>query len=53
MQPNLHDETDEGLTAASFDAEERGDEADFGNWPEIVGIVAVALITFLILQVTG
>ena len=50
---NLHDESDEGISAAAFDAEEASDEANFGNWPEIVGLVVVAIVAFMILQVTG
>lgn len=53
MQTDLHDESEEGIPAASFDAEEKSDEADFGNWPEIVGLVLVLLITYMILEVTG
>ncbi len=50
---NLHDESDEGISAAEFDREEASDEANFGNWPEIVGLVVVAIVALMILQVTG
>ncbi|MCE7027581.1 hypothetical protein [Jiella avicenniae] len=53
MQTNLHDESEEGISAAEFDREEASDEANFGNWPEIVGLVVVAIVAFMILQVTG
>ncbi len=43
---------DEEVSAAAFDLEESR-EPDFGNWPEIVGAVATALIIWMSFAFTG
>lgn len=44
---------DEDMAAGEFAAEEAADHYDFGNWPEVVGLVATVLLVWLILGVTG
>ncbi len=50
MQSDDRDLTrqDEEISAAEFDIEERRDHHDFGNWPEVMGLALVALVTWLI-----
>ncbi|MCB8836304.1 hypothetical protein [Aurantimonas sp. VKM B-3413] len=43
----------EGTDPEAFEAEEAADDIDFGNWPEVVGLVFVALVTWMIFTVTG
>lgn len=53
----ISDETltrqDEDVTAAEFDAEEHADHHDFGNWPELVGLVFTLVVTWLMFAFTG
>lgn len=53
MQPDPYKEPDEGIAPEAFEAEEAADHIDFGNWPEIVGLVFAALVTWMIFTVTG
>ena len=44
---------DEDLSAPEFGGEERADAHDFGDWPEVFGLVAVALLCWLTFAFTG
>ncbi|UUP18158.1 hypothetical protein [Nitratireductor thuwali] len=44
---------DEELSALEFGAEEKRDRHDFGNWPEVAGVVLTLFVTWLIFAFTG
>lgn len=53
MSENNLTKQDEDLPAAEFEGEERSDGHDFGNWPEVVGLVCTILVTWLMFQFRG
>ncbi|WP_413206210.1 hypothetical protein [Rhodospirillum sp. A1_3_36] len=44
---------EEDLSGPEFAEEESRDSHDFGNWPELVGLVFTAVVTWLIFAFTG
>lgn len=44
---------DEELSAPELEAEDRLDGYDFGNWPEILGLVLTGLLIWLTFAFTG
>ena len=44
---------DEDISAPEFTAEERADHHDFGNWPELFGLVLTGLLVWLAFAFTG
>jgi hypothetical protein len=44
---------DEEISATEFGAEEKRDHHDFGNWPEVAGVVLTLFVTWLIFAFTG
>ncbi|MDQ0314313.1 hypothetical protein [Amorphus orientalis] len=50
--PNLTHQ-DEDLPAAEYGEEERSDHHDFGNWPELLGVILTAIVCWLIFAFTG
>lgn len=44
---------DEDISAAEFQTEERLDHHDFGDWPEMAGLVFTLFVTWLIFAFTG
>ena len=44
---------EEDISAPEFDAEERQDQHDFGNWPEAFGLVFTLFVFWLIFAFTG
>lgn len=44
---------DEEISAAAFNDEEERDPHDFGNWPEVAGVVLTLFVTWLIFAFTG
>jgi len=55
METDKNDLTrqDEEISARGFEAEEKRDRHDFGNWPEAVGVVATGIVIWLIFAFTG
>ena len=43
---------DEDIAPAEFSADEAA-ERDFGNWPEIIGVIATALLIWFSFTYTG
>lgn len=50
-----HDPTrqDEDISAPDFAREERKDGHDFGNWPEVGGLVFTLIVCLLIFMIRG
>lgn len=44
---------DEDISVPEFIAEETGDGADFGNWPEAFGLMLLAFLLWLTFALTG
>ena len=44
---------DEDMSAKEFAAEEVGDGHDFGNWPEMAGLLFTLFVSWLIFALTG
>ncbi len=44
---------DEEISAPEFEAEEAADHKDFGNWPEVFGVVLTALLIWLTFGFAG
>jgi hypothetical protein len=44
---------DEDISAPGFAAEERRDRHDFGNWPELLGLILTAFLVWLTFALTG
>lgn len=44
---------DEDLAATEFGEEEVRDRHDFGNWPELFGLVLAIVATWLVFAFTG
>jgi hypothetical protein len=44
---------EEDLSVVEYDAEETLDTFDFGNWPELAGLVGAALVCWLLFAFTG
>ncbi|MEW5423309.1 hypothetical protein [Amorphus sp. 3PC139-8] len=44
---------DEEVSATEYSEEERSDRHDFGNWPELFGVLLTAFVCWLIFAFTG
>lgn len=44
---------DEDISAPEYEAEAHNDHNDFGNWPEVFGVVLTALLVWLTFAFTG
>jgi hypothetical protein len=44
---------DEDMSAAGFGEDETRDGHDFGNWPEVAGLIFTALLLWLMFAFTG
>lgn len=51
-EPDLTQQ-DEDLSAPEFDSEEKRDGCDFGNWPELAGLVLTLFVIWLIFSFRG
>ncbi|MBT9386073.1 hypothetical protein KM176_19535 [Pseudooceanicola sp. CBS1P-1] len=44
---------DEDISAPEYEAEEKAEYYDFGNWPEVFGLALAALLFWLSFAFTG
>lgn len=44
---------DEDISAPEFAAEETAEHKDFGNWPEVFGLILTVLLVWLTFGFTG
>lgn len=44
---------EDDLSATEFAAEEKSDNHDFGNWPEVFGVVMTIVVFWLMFAFTG
>ncbi|WP_445682280.1 hypothetical protein [Radicibacter daui] len=44
---------DEDMSAVGFGEDETLDRHDFGNWPEVAGVIFTALVLWLMFAFTG
>lgn len=44
---------DEDIAAPEFESEEGEDHHDFGNWPELFGVIMTAVLIYLTFALNG